>query len=137
MTAFTHTVSPFLSPPILLLLSLPLPPHTPISLPSPPPQIEVQCLIDMINMHIIPSMKAAAMPAHVKALEEAAAVCSKALAEMHHASDEATKASLARVLRLETMLSVREVCDKAEGVCPADLWTLATYKELLFLDQHE
>ena len=90
-----------------------------------------------MNMHIIPSMKAAGMPAHVKALEESVAVCQKALAEIHHAGDEAAKAGLARVLRLETMLSVREVCDKAEGVCPAELWTLATYKELLFLDQHE
>ena len=47
------------------------------------------------------------------------------------------QAELARVLRLETMLSVRETVDAAEGVCPAELWTLATYKELLFLDQHE
>ena len=26
---------------------------------------------------------------------------------------------------------------EAEGDVPEDLWTLATYKELLFLDQHE
>jgi glutamine synthetase len=39
-------------------------------------------------------------------------------------------------LRLETMIDIRAVCDAAEEVVPANLWTLATYKELLFLDQH-
>lgn len=43
---------------------------------------------------------------------------------------------MARVLRLETMIDVRAVCDAAEEVCPAKLWTLATYKDLLFLDSH-
>jgi glutamine synthetase len=31
---------------------------------------------------------------------------------------------------------IRAVCDDAEEVVPAELWTLATYKELLFLDSH-
>merc|ERR1711957_919846 len=30
----------------------------------------------------------------------------------------------------------RAVCDEAEAHVPAELWTLATYKELLFLDSH-
>jgi glutamine synthetase len=34
------------------------------------------------------------------------------------------------------MISIREVCDAAEAVVPADSWSLATYKELLFIDQH-
>jgi glutamine synthetase len=42
----------------------------------------------------------------------------------------------ARVLRLETMEQVRGHVDAAESLVPAQLWTLATYKELLFLDQH-
>ena len=29
-----------------------------------------------------------------------------------------------------------EICDAAEEIVPAELWTLATYKELLFLDSH-
>lgn len=33
-----------------------------------------------------------------------------------------------------TASQVREVVDAAEGVVPADRWTLATYKDLLFLD---
>ena len=39
-------------------------------------------------------------------------------------------------LRLETMISIRETCDAAEAECPANLWTLATYKELQFIDAH-
>eukprot|EP00584_Thalassiosira_punctigera_P005522 CAMPEP_0172525800 /NCGR_PEP_ID=MMETSP1067-20121228/821_1 /TAXON_ID=265564 ORGANISM="Thalassiosira punctigera, Strain Tpunct2005C2" /NCGR_SAMPLE_ID=MMETSP1067 /ASSEMBLY_ACC=CAM_ASM_000444 /LENGTH=104 /DNA_ID=CAMNT_0013309155 /DNA_START=51 /DNA_END=361 /DNA_ORIENTATION=- len=34
------------------------------------------------------------------------------------------------------MIDIRTVCDAAEEVVPANLWTLATYKELLFLDSH-
>ena len=34
------------------------------------------------------------------------------------------------------MIKAREVCDEAEAMVPAHLWPLATYKELLFLDQH-
>ena len=59
-----------------------------------------------------------------------------AVAEIHAAETSHEKAALARVLRLETMIEMREVCDAAEAIVPADLWTLATYKELLFLDSH-
>ena len=31
-------------------------------------------------------------------------------------------------------MAVRKLCDKAEEDVPADLWTIATYKDLLFLD---
>ena len=59
-----------------------------------------------------------------------------AVAGVHAAESSLEKARLARVLRLETMIDIREICDAAEEVVPADLWTLATYKELLFLDSH-
>ena len=39
----------------------------------------------------------------------------KAVDEMHAAADEAEAASLARVLRWDTMIKIREVCDEAEG----------------------
>ena len=38
------------------------------------------------------------------------------------------------MLRLDTMIDVRKVVDDVEAICPADKWTLATYKELLFVD---
>ena len=53
-----------------------------------------------------------------------------ALKEMHAASDEFEAAKLARVLRLDTMIEVRKVVDDVEAICPADKWTIATYKEL-------
>ena len=31
----------------------------------------------------------------------------------------------------------RVACDKAEAVVPAELWTIGTYKELLFLDANQ
>jgi glutamine synthetase len=34
------------------------------------------------------------------------------------------------------MIDIRAVCDGAEETVPAELWTLATYKDLLFLDSH-
>jgi len=57
-----------------------------------------------------------------------------ALKEMHAASDEYEAAKLARVIRLDTMVEVRKVVDDVEAICPADKWTIATYKELLFVD---
>merc|ERR1712048_937154 len=92
-------------------------------------EMEALTLVDMINQNIIPSVKAAG----VGPLSELEAIVPKlkaAVAEIHAAESSYEKAQLARVLRLETMVEMREVCDAAEEVVPADLWTLATYKEL-------
>ena len=59
----------------------------------------------------------------------------KDLAAIHAETDEVKRGTLARTLRLETMVALREKVDELEGIVPADLWTLATYKELMFLDQ--
>jgi len=96
-------------------------------------EIEALCMVDLINQHVIPSCKIS-KTGDVKALENAVTILKAALAGIHHASDEESKAHLARKLRLETMVEMRTICDDAEAVCPADLWTLATYKDLLFLD---
>ena len=98
-------------------------------------EIEALCLIDMLNQNIIPSVKAAGV-GPLADLQTAVGTVKAALAQIHHAEDVHEKALLARVLRLETMIDVRAICDAAEEVVPADLWTLATYKELLFLDSH-
>lgn len=98
-------------------------------------EMEALTLIDMINQHIIPSVKAAgAGPAGE--LASSVGVLKDAVAAIHAASTSYEKAKLARVLRLETMIDIRGYCDAAEEVVPADKWTLATYKELLFLDSH-
>jgi glutamine synthetase len=98
-------------------------------------EMEAYCMIDMINQHVIPSMKAAEL-GPLAELQAAIPKLKSAIAGLHHAATPYEKASLARVLRLETMIEIRAICDAAEEVCPADLWTLATYKELLFLDSH-
>nr|BAG39455.1 glutamine synthetase type III [Chaetoceros compressus] len=98
-------------------------------------EMEALTLIDMINQNIIPSVKAAGV-GPLAELEEAVTTLKASVAEMHAAEDSLSTARIARVLRLETMIEVREVCDAAEEVVPADLWSLATYKELLFLDSH-
>ena len=98
-------------------------------------EIEVKCMIDMIQQHIIPSVKAAGV-GPLGDLEAAVGTLKSALKEVHDTEDSYKKAQLSRVLRLETMIDIRAVCDAAEEVVPANLWTLATYKELLFLDQH-
>jgi len=35
------------------------------------------------------------------------------------------------------MEDARAVCDKMEAEVPAELWTIATYKDLLFLDVNQ
>jgi len=98
-------------------------------------EVEAGTFVDMIHQHIIPSVKAAGA-GPLAELEAAADTLTGALAEIHGAGDTYEKAQLARVLRLETMDAVRRTCDLAEATVPADLWTLATYKELLFLDSY-
>ena len=92
-------------------------------------------MIDMIKQHIIPSAKAAGLSTAdlTKGCESVAA----GLAQIHGAATEEAKATAARTLRLETMEDVRAVCDKVEEDVPADLWTIGTYKELLFLDSNQ
>jgi len=97
-------------------------------------EMEALCMLDMINQHMIPSMKAANV-GYLDELTAATATLKAAIAGIHAAESDEAKAKLARTLRLETMISIRESCDAAEAVCPANLWTLATYKDLLFLDQ--
>jgi glutamine synthetase len=98
-------------------------------------EMEALCLIDILNQLIIPAMKEAGVGPLAK-LEAAVPKLKESLAAMHEADSSYEKAKLARVLRLETMIDVRAVCDEAEAVCPASIWPLATYKELLFMDTH-
>lgn len=98
-------------------------------------EMEALTMIDMINQHVIPSVKNAGI-GPLAELEATIPKLKDALKAIHAADSSLEKARLARVLRLETMIDIREICDAAEETVPADLWTLATYKELLFLDQH-
>lgn len=110
------------------------------------------CLIDMINQHVLPAARttlslsccaftssAHDMPqlrADVTALEAHLSTVQAVLEDIHYTADDRTAAQKSRVLRLDTMIAVRATVDAIEAVVPAHLWTLATYKELLFMDQH-
>jgi glutamine synthetase len=98
-------------------------------------EMEAGAFIDMVNHHVIPSVQAAGV-GPLKALQSAVVTLKTALKEIHDTEDSYEKAKLARILRLETMAELRKVCDAAEEVVPHDKWSLATYKELLFLDSH-
>eukprot|EP00980_Cylindrotheca_fusiformis_P008214 scaffold1736_cov127-Cylindrotheca_fusiformis.AAC.28 len=98
-------------------------------------EMEALTMIDMINQHVIPSVKAAG-EGPVADLEAGVQTLKEGLSGIHEATSSQAKAELARVLRLESMIEIRAVCDLAEETVPAELWTLATYKDLLFLDSH-
>merc|ERR1712183_1036744 len=98
-------------------------------------EMEALCLVDMINQQIIPAVKDAGV-GPLAELESGVTTLRSAIVTLHNAKNSYEKAKLARVLRLETMVDIREHCDAAEAVVPNNLWTLATYKELLFLDSH-
>jgi glutamine synthetase len=97
-------------------------------------EMEALTMVDMINQHVIPSCKAAGLP--IDELQKGVGEIQGVIKVVHGTDDMLEKARIARDLRLETMVNVRKACDAAEAVCPAGLWTLATYKELLFLDSH-
>jgi len=98
-------------------------------------EMEALVLVDMINQHIIPSVKKSGV-GPLKELEACIPKLKDGVKAIHGAGSSYEKAKLARVLRLETMVDIRAVCDGAEEVVPAADWTLATYQELLFLDSH-
>mmetsp|Transcript_26031 Transcript_26031/g.53496 ORF Transcript_26031/g.53496 Transcript_26031/m.53496 type:complete len:713 (-) Transcript_26031:437-2575(-) len=98
-------------------------------------EMEALCMIDMINQHVIPSVKESGV-GPLDELSAAVTTLKAGVAEIHAAESSIEKARLARVLRLETMIDIRDTCDAAEEVVPAENWSLATYKELLFLDAH-
>jgi glutamine synthetase len=97
-------------------------------------EMECLCMIDMIQQHIIPSCK----NANIGSVElvKSVVILKDNLSNIRLENDIIVKAELSRKLRLEIMAEVRVVCDKIEEICPANLWTLSTYNELLFLDHH-
>ena len=105
-------------------------------------ELEALSMKDMINQNVIPSVKNAGLDAGVTAsmladLEKSVATLKTDMAKIHAESDPYEQAKLARVLRLETMVDIRKICDNAEEVVPEEVWSLATYKDMLFLDQND
>jgi len=102
-------------------------------------EMECLCMIDMIKHHVLPAAlraKTIDIDAGVDKLKTAIETLNKQLHAMEAAAEGTAKARVARELRLEVMAQVRKTCDATEEVVPPDMWTLATYKELMFLDSH-
>jgi len=94
-------------------------------------EIEAKCMVDMINQHVLPSATKANLS--TSALQSFVGRLDKEI----HAFEKLeglAKAQAARVMRLETMMDGRKICDEIEGMVPPSMWTLGTYKDLLFLD---
>jgi len=98
-------------------------------------EMEALCMVDMVKQQILPALKEAGVA--TDGVTKALATVEKGLAGVHAESDDLKKATLARTLRLETMIEARAVIDATEAECPAHIWPLATYKELLFLDSNQ
>lgn len=107
-------------------------------------EMEALCLIDMLQQQILPSIHNTILMNHdfdsiyLTKVNVALKLLQVALDDMLNNSDndDIVKAKKARVLRLDTMIEIRKTCDEVEGVIPANLWNIATYKELLFIDLH-
>jgi len=99
--------------------------------------IEAKCMRDMILQHVVPDATKAGFGDKAGELKGMASKIESELMAIEAEESEYEKAKKARVLRLETMEDVRKVCDEVEGLVPPSMWTLGTYKELLFLDSHQ
>jgi len=99
-------------------------------------EIEAKCMIQLLNQHVIPAVRKAehCNSPPIESLQDAVNTIKHTMEAIHGEDDEKRRASLARTLRLDTMVQIRSVVDACEAVVPADLWTLATYQDLLFLD---
>jgi len=101
-------------------------------------EIESNCIVDLTHQYVLPAVEQvydfeADVLVHIN---EELEVVKKLQKDIHHETDLKTKAKLSRELRLGAMLKLREKIDAAEEITPQDVWPLASYKELLFLDQH-
>jgi glutamine synthetase len=106
-------------------------------------EMEVLCLIDMLQQNILPSIHNTMLmnkdfdTIYLTKVNVSLKLLQVALDDMvNNSENDIVKAKKARVLRLETMIEIRKICDEVEGLIPANLWNIATYKELLFIDLH-
>jgi len=101
-------------------------------------EIELQVMIEMIRASILPVIERSPAAGMMKSdLERGVQALEQELHKMERAPTSYAKATAARVARLETMESVRAVCDKTEALVSKADWPFASYQKLLFLDFHQ
>jgi len=98
-------------------------------------EMEALTMIDMMNQNCIPAVIQNG-GSQVEALKAGVSTIKDSLAAIHAEEDEQKRGNLARTLRLETMVEIRDVVDEAEGETPTELWGIPSYKDLLFLDHN-
>ena len=95
---------------------------------------EAAVLVDTMRRHVLPAVRRAGQsPAQ---LEKSLAGIQASIEQLHAAKGTPAKAAAARELRLAPMESAREACAVAESSVPAELWSLATDRDLLCTDLH-
>jgi len=95
-------------------------------------EIELKCMIEMINTMAIPACKAHGV-AYAK-LDAGVSKLEAALATMECCTSPFETSKAGRIARLEVMEEVRDACDEVEMLVPAGTWPIASYMSLLFLD---
>lgn len=98
-------------------------------------EIEANCMVDMINQFIIPSCKRSGK-GPLGELHSSVLTLKQSLETIKNEPEVVIQAELSRELRLLTMRNIRKLCDQAEAVVPESQWLLATYNELLYVDEN-
>jgi glutamine synthetase len=90
-------------------------------------------MVDMVKKYIIPAVNSIET-GPLQSLQECVQAITEKVAEIKRVDSHnlVKSAELSQQLRLDLMMKMRDACDDAESVVPANLWPLATYKELMF-----
>jgi len=96
--------------------------------------MELKVMKEMIERKCLPACKQAGVSSVINGMVQGVQNLQKDLHKMEEASSAYEKARVARVARLETMEAVRKVCDEAEMLVPPEMWPIASYESLMFLD---
>ena len=98
-------------------------------------EIELKVMKEMIARKCLPACKQAGVFSVINGMEQGVLSLQKELDKMDEATSSYEKAKVARIARLETMEAVRKICDEAEMLVPPDVWPIASYESMMFLDQ--
>ena len=97
-------------------------------------EIELKVMKEMIARKCLPACKQAGVVSVIDGMEQGVLKLQRELDKMDKATSAYEKAKVARIARLETMEAVRKICDEAEMLVPPDVWPIASYESMMFLD---
>lgn len=99
-------------------------------------EIEARCMVDMVRSLVIPSARKAGevLSEQVSKLIDYIARLTDEIRALNDVDEMYDRAKQAQDMRLCTMVELRKICDEVERNVPAEIWPLATYRELLLND---